>query len=1163
MSSAFLVHVTQKEACIERAVFASFTDASATNVVAMRPSGLDIFCLVAGVGEQSSKLVLETSIKLHGVVKDVAVIRFSGSDKDSLIVSFASAKCTICEWNSETGEIQTVSMHYFETDAIKMGFTRFHLPPKLSVDPANRCAAMIALDRHIAIIGVAQEQQAGDAISAFFELAQARKRAKTQASWLIPISDIASSKTTQLIDMAFMHDYFQPTLLVLTEDRPTWPGRAAVVWNTRTVSAVSLDVQNRKWSTIWTVPGLSNDVHSIWPVPSPVGGAVLLAANAIYYTNQTTRFAMAVNIHGTVNPPFPRMALWQSPNGIVLDAARLCFVGVTPRYASCLISDKRGLLYVMNLMVGGTSVDSMEISSIGASSVASNLAFHNGHVFLASRLGDSLLLKCEDAKLKPAAASEHATAAPSASKRPRSDNKEEDALFDQLFSSAADGTAADAADANGGDGGGAEEQDREDLREAAREAHAEASARQAKMVTTRVETAAHLSVAWSLAVADTVLSIPITSMVLLPSLDPASVSNAESLQGDSARHLLDLAVCSGKGKSGSLAIMQQSARPELFLTFPIGFVNAAWALYHSPDSPFHQYLVLCRRRSTTLLDCTQKELEDVHAADCAIVLDAPTVGVWSFAGPKGVAHSRMIQVTKNEIRLCAGPRQSVQVVDTRLPDSANSLVSSASFAGGLLVLLRFNGQMSCWRYDEQQDRLVAMAGIDERGEGDAQWASCYVYLHPAAAHSCWQVLNEDKLTLMTLLRQMREEGKPESEIAEMFGGSLEEVFGNEEARKDLVFVIASRLSGSVEMWLQEGETFRLVFWTMGLCKGEGLVTHEQRWQAGGDKHRGGAGKRAGAGSLYVQEICIYRTHERGLPMLFCVTSQNDLFVYKSIHTDADKNVLSLRFRRMPLDFVSRAYKDVSVATHSVFEVDRDENKGKGDEEGMTVEGEEKQDALPYSRQLIVFNNLSGRRGVFFRGLHRSGWCFFSAREFADAMVQHNIYGEGTGLLAFTPFHYQSCRRGFITISADGKLRIAQLRLGSAPGCNGEVDGGWIVRKTSVRTEEDLQEGYDVTPMNIDYHPPSQHLVVGSLCTREKDVAPGPRDSPVGLRLPVVEERWRLSLYRAGSLKMSASLWLEDGEQILAMRVLSLCRGDDKKDRINHQAFGTQNLPRKM
>ncbi len=1180
-SSAFLSHVTLKESSsVDRAVFASFTGPSAQNVVALRGSSLTVYSLVGG-GEGatgSTKLVLEAHVNLFGSVQDVAVVRFAGADRDALVVSFADAKCSICEWNVETGDVKTLSMHYFETDQLKLGFTRFHAPPKLSVDPANRCVAMMVLDRHIAFIAASEERDTADAISALYGLATART-AKTQASWVVPMSDI--TKTGQLLDIAFLHDYFQPTLLVLTEERPTWSGRALAVWNTRAVTAISLDLRNRKWSIIWSVPSIGNDVHSVWPVPSPVGGAVLLAANAVYYVNQTTRYAMAVNIHGTVNSPFPRMALWKSTDGIVLDAARLCFVAATSRYASAIISDKRGVLYVMNLMVGGSSVDSMEIASIGASSVASSLCVvPGGYIFLASRMGDSLLLKCSDAssssgggRANGAAASSSTVAAEAPTKRIKSEkNREEDALFDQLFSSSAPTAAVEAADGDATMAG--DEQDREDVREAEREAQAEADAREAKMEMSRLDTP-RATVLWSLSVADSILAVPVTAMVVAPSLDAASLSNHEELQ-DNPRHLMDVVACSGMGKSGCLAVMQQSVRPDLFLSFPIGFVNAAWALYEGNESPFHQYLVLSRRRSTALLSTGSQELHEIEQDACSLLLDTPTVGVWSCPGPSGEPHARIIQVTRNEIRLCAGHNKLLQAVDTSVVDVPKSSVVSASFAGGVLVLLRRNGQIGSWRYDVKADQLVQLGALDEKDDETAHpWASCYVYVHPRSAHVSWHVLNEDQLTMNTLMREMREQGKSQKEIEEMLGGSLEELaaqgVASQDQAQDLIFVVASRLSGSFEMWLLEGETFRLVFWTMGFVKGEPLVSHEQKWSA--EQRKGAVNQsqdgQAAAHSLFVQEICIYRSEDRGLPMIFCVTSQNDVFVYKSVHTGVDDHVLPLRFRRMPLNFVSRAYADVATATatggasdKSAFGLDDDVAEADGAFDGA----EEKADAetLPYSRQLIVFNNVCGRRGIFFRGRYRSGWCFFTSREFPNAMVQHNIYGEGLGFNAFTPFHYQSCRRGFITVSADGKLRIAQLRLGSTGTTNGEVDGSWIVRKVPIRTAEDAEDGLDVTPTAIDYHAVSQHFVVASMTAKLKPVVlADERPGAVNLHIPVAEERWRISLHRGGTLKQSDMVWLDEGEQVLCLKVLSLSRGDDKSGRADGQPFGTLHLPRKL
>ena len=365
------------------------------------------------------------------------------------------------------------------------------------------------------------------------------------------------------------------------------------------------------------------------------------------------------------------------------------------------------------------------------------------------------------------------------------------------------------------------------------------------------------------------------------------------------------------------------------------------------------------------------------------------------------------------------------------------------------------------------------------------------------------------------------------------------------------------------------------------CKGQSLTCHEQKWTPGAASAGTGAtGTAAGAGGaeehhgppLYVQEVCLYRSEERGLPVLFVLTSQNDLFLYKSVHSGADDHVLPLRFRRMPTEFVTRSYADLKAPPIFGNPSAGSKQEGVAPPEEGELEGEvavlAERDALPYSRQLIIFNNVCGRKGVFVRGQSRSGWCFFSSREYVDSFLAHNVFGEGEGINAFTPFHYQSCRRGFITVSSDNKLRIAQLRLGSGPDRNGDIDSGWVIRKTSLRTPKDLEDGVDVTPFLIDYHAPSTHFVVGSMTFRETE-APTPLVLPgqdpksvVGLRLPVPEEVWRLSLHKAGTMKQGSSFPLESGEQILCLKVLSLSRGDDKEGRADNQAFGTLHLSRK-
>ena len=59
--------------------------------------------------------------------------------------------------------------------------------------------------------------------------------------------------------------------------------------------------------------------------------------------------------------------------------------------------------------------------------------------------------------------------------------------------------------------------------------------------------------------------------------------------------------------------------------------------------------------------------------------------------------------------------------------------------------------------------------------------------------------------MQTLVREMHEQGKGQAEIEEMLGGSLADMEVGGAVVDDHVFVIAARLSGAVEFWLQEGD----------------------------------------------------------------------------------------------------------------------------------------------------------------------------------------------------------------------------------------------------------------------------------------------------------------------------------------------------------------------
>lgn len=75
----------------------------------------------------------------------------------------------------------------------------------------------------------------------------------------------------QLIDIQFLHGYYEPTLLIVYEPVRTFPGRIAVRTDTCTMVAISLNIQQRVHPIIWTVSALPFDCYQVLAIKKPIG----------------------------------------------------------------------------------------------------------------------------------------------------------------------------------------------------------------------------------------------------------------------------------------------------------------------------------------------------------------------------------------------------------------------------------------------------------------------------------------------------------------------------------------------------------------------------------------------------------------------------------------------------------------------------------------------------------------------------------------------------------------------------------------------------------------------------------------------------------------------------------------------------------------------------
>lgn len=123
---------------------------------------------------------------------------------DSLLLSFDDAKLSFVNFNPATWSLNTLSLHGFEDEVLKDGFVKVFSPPTVRVDPGNRCATMLVYGRHMAVLPFTDS--------------------KYIQSYTFSLRSL-DAKLDNVIDMVFLHGYYEPTLLLVYEPIRATAGR--------------------------------------------------------------------------------------------------------------------------------------------------------------------------------------------------------------------------------------------------------------------------------------------------------------------------------------------------------------------------------------------------------------------------------------------------------------------------------------------------------------------------------------------------------------------------------------------------------------------------------------------------------------------------------------------------------------------------------------------------------------------------------------------------------------------------------------------------------------------------------------------------------------------------------------------------------------------------
>ena len=382
---------------IEHAVWARFLSPTENNLIITSANHLYVY----RINSSTKKFECLHTFILWGNVCTITVCRLSSiSSKDILFLSFLDAKLSLIEFDSTIQDLKTLSMHYFEDELTKEGQWFNYSTPIVRVDPDMRCACMLIYNSKLVIIPffsqLDREIITGDSsLSLATNLTPncTTTRNTSLSSYIVDLKKLDLSLSGRIIDLQFLHSYYEPTLFILCESSRTWVGRVALKKDTCCSVALSINVAQKSNPVIWPVDKLPYDCLSCLSVPKPIGGVLVLATNSIIYLNQSIpTYAVALNSLARDSTKYPLRPLYDLK--FALDLAIATFIAND----KVLISLKTGDIYLLTLHTDTMrTMKEFTFDRIGSTVVANCLCkCDDSLIFFGSRLGDSVLLRLNE-----------------------------------------------------------------------------------------------------------------------------------------------------------------------------------------------------------------------------------------------------------------------------------------------------------------------------------------------------------------------------------------------------------------------------------------------------------------------------------------------------------------------------------------------------------------------------------------------------------------------------------------------------------------------------------------------------------------------------------------------------------------------------------------------
>uniref|UniRef100_A0A7N4P140 Cleavage and polyadenylation specificity factor subunit 1 n=1 Tax=Sarcophilus harrisii TaxID=9305 RepID=A0A7N4P140_SARHA len=932
--------------------------------------------------EHKEKLELVASFSFFGNVMSMASVQLAGAKRDALLLSFKDAKLSVVEYDPGTHDLKTLSLHYFEEPELRDGFVQNVHTPRVRVDPDGRCAVMLIYGTRLVVLPFRRESLAEEHEGLVGE----GQKSSFLPSYIIDVRAL-DEKLLNIIDLQFLHGYYEPTLLILFEPNQTWPGRVAVRQDTCSIVAISLNILQKVHPVIWSLTNLPFDCTQALAVPKPIGGVVIFAVNSLLYLNQSVPpYGVSLNSLTAGTTAFPlRM---QDGVKITLDCAQAAFIS----YDKMVISLKGGEIYVLTLITDGMrSVRSFHFDKAAASVLTTcMITMEPGYLFLGSRLGNSLLLKYTEKLQEPPASS--AREAPS---REVSDKDEPPVKKKRVESTL------------GWAGGKSAPQDEVD---------------EIEVYGSEAQSGTQLAT-YSFEVCDSILNIGPCANAAMG--EPAFLS--EEFQ-NSPEPDLEIVVCSGYGKNGALSVLQDET------TKGEGPEQEPSSPETEDDGKRHGFLILSREDSTMILQ-TGQEIMELDTSGFAT--QGPTV----YAGNIG-DNRYIVQVSPLGIRLLEGVNQLHFI-----PVDLGSPIVQCAVADPYVVIMSAEGHVTMFllKSDSYGGRNHRLALHKPPLHHQSKVIALCVYRDVSGMFTTESRASGSQDELGGRGGLEAEGLGPEisptvDDEEEMLYGDSSSLFSpsKEEARRSSLppadrdpppyraepthWCVLVRESGAMEIY--QLPDWRLVFLVKNFPVGQRVLVDSSFGQPAtqGDTKKEEVTRQ---GELpLVKEVLLVALGNRQTRPYLLVHVDQELLIYEAFAHDSQlgQSNLKVRFKKVPHNINFREKKP---------KPSKKKPEGGGAEEGAGARGR--------VARFRYFEDIYGYSGVFICG-PSPHWLLVTGR---GALRLHPMGIDGP-IDSFAPFHNVNCPRGFLYFNRQGELRISVLPAYLS------YDAPWPVRKIPLR-----------------------------------------------------------------------------------------------------------------